>query len=401
MRLAILTTHPIQYQAPWFRALARHPRLELEVLFCHRATPQDQAAAGFGVPFDWDVPLLDGYPHRFLLNAAKRPGVTSFWGLDTPEIAGLVSRGQYDAVLVNGWHYKAAWQAIAACWRTKTPLLVRGDSQLAAQSSPVKKVVKRLFYPRFIRRFDACLAVGERSREYFLHYGARPERIFLVPHVVDAQRMLDACSRLRARRPELRRRWGLAEEAVVFLFIGKFIEKKRPIDFVVALTDAHRRNPRVAGLMVGDGPLRTLCEAFVREHRSPVVFAGFLNQSEIALAYLAADAIVLPSGSETWGIVVNEAMVCGRPAFVSDRVGCGPDLVLPGKTGAVYPFGDAAALARLILRYSENPSRLTEMGRAARARVLSRNSVDAAVQGVVSALEAVGRPARGATPAMS
>ena len=72
-RLAIVSTHPIQYQSPWYRAMAREPDLELEVLFCHQETAKDQARAGFGVEFAWDLPLLDGYPHRFLKNVAREP----------------------------------------------------------------------------------------------------------------------------------------------------------------------------------------------------------------------------------------------------------------------------------------------------------------------------------------
>src|SRR6266478_9432078 len=85
-RLVILSTHPIQYHSPWFRALAKHPEIELEVWFCHNATPREQAEAGFGIEFDWDVSLLDGYPYRFLKNVAARPGVNSYAGLETPEL---------------------------------------------------------------------------------------------------------------------------------------------------------------------------------------------------------------------------------------------------------------------------------------------------------------------------
>src|SRR5438034_997118 len=126
-RLAIMTTHPIQYHAPWFRALSAHPEIDLEVFFCHKATPKEQAEAGFGVEFDWDVSLLEGYPHRFLKNVAARPGVNGFRGLDTPEIAELVHRKSFDVLLINGWHYQSAWQAIFACWRAKMPVMVRSD----------------------------------------------------------------------------------------------------------------------------------------------------------------------------------------------------------------------------------------------------------------------------------
>ena len=61
-KLAVISTHPIQYHSAWYRAMASHPELDLRVYYCHQATPQEQANAGFGVEFDWDVPLLEGYP---------------------------------------------------------------------------------------------------------------------------------------------------------------------------------------------------------------------------------------------------------------------------------------------------------------------------------------------------
>src|SRR6267142_2708255 len=98
-RLAILTTHPIQYQAAWFRALASHEQIELNVLFCRKATSKEQAAAGFGVEFDWDTSLLEGYPHQFLRNIARQPGIAGFSGLDTPEVKDVIARGSFDAVM--------------------------------------------------------------------------------------------------------------------------------------------------------------------------------------------------------------------------------------------------------------------------------------------------------------
>src|SRR5882724_392777 len=89
-RLAIISTHPIQYHGPWFRALASKPELSIEVLYCHRATAREQSDAGFGVKFDWDVSLLDGYPHRFLRNVARTPTISGFNGLDTPEIKDII-----------------------------------------------------------------------------------------------------------------------------------------------------------------------------------------------------------------------------------------------------------------------------------------------------------------------
>jgi len=388
-RLAIIATHPIQYHAPWFRALAERPEIDLDVFYCHRATPQEQAGAGFNVEFDWDVSLLDGYAHRFLRNVARKPSLNGFTGLDTPEISDIVKAKHFDAVIVNGWNYKSAWQTMRACWRTKTPVMVRSDSHLLSARSPAKRLAKLPLYRWFIPKLDACLPVGKWSRDYFLHYGAKPDRVFVVPHVVDVKFFRSEAQRLQVERSKLRQKWMLDEDAMVFLFVGKFIPKKRPLDFVSAIANANSNGTRIMGLMVGDGPLRITCNQAVENTNTPIRFTGFLNQSEISQAYAVADALVLPSdGGETWGMVVNEAMASGLPCFVSDAVGCGPDMIAPGQTGDIFALGDINRLASLLTFYAERSDGLTRMGETAKCKI-NEYSISAAVEGVMHAIRAV------------
>ena len=365
VRLAIVATHPVQYQAPWFARLAADPALDLTVYYGHRPTPEEHAAAGFGVPFEWDRPLLDGYRAAFLRNAARRPSLTRFFGVDTPEIGTRLSRATCDAVLVMGWHFLGAWQAFQACRRAGLPVLVRSDSHLRTRRSALTRGLKRMLYPPFIGRLDACLAVGTWSREYFEHYGASPERVFIVPHSVDP-----ALWESHAPQPRdgLRRRFLLSEDAFVVLFAGKLSGAKRPLDPIAATAMAVRQGVRVELLVVGDGPLRQECEAAAMASGAPVRFAGFLNQSEMQQAYAVSNALVVPS-AETWGLVVNEAMTCGLPCVVSNAVGSWPDLVQPDATGDVFPLGNVEALAARILAWARDPEPVRVMGRRARERI--------------------------------
>jgi len=388
MRLAILSTHPIQYHAQWYRALAEHPAWDVHVYYCHRASPQEQANAGFGVEFDWDVPLLSGYPHTFLQNVADPPYGGRFGGMDTPQIKEIIRQRAYDAVMINGWNYKSAWQAIRSCWESGVKVLVRSDSHLYSPRPLLTRLAKSLVYRQFIPRFDACLAVGRWSRDYFLHYGAQPENVFIVPHAVDNRFFQSQAEALIPGRAELRKQWDLDPQAVIYAFVGKFIPKKRPMDFVRAIERATRETESIQGLMVGDGPLRSECEQFVRTHDIPIRFVGFLNQSQIASAYAVCDALVLPSdGGETWGLVVNEAMACARPCIVSDKVGCGPDLVIPERTGAIFPLGDVEPLAKTMVRMAA-ASQLVAMGIESRRRI-EAYSVPVAVDALVNCLETV------------
>ena len=397
-RVGVLATHPVQYYGAWYRALARC--VDLDVFFAHRPTPRQQGD-GFGVGFQWDVPLLDGYRHRFLRNRARRPDPSAFLGCDTPEIAALVRDGRFDAFVVHGWASRSYWQAIAACRRTGTPVLVRGDSQLRTARSRLRRALKYLLYRGFIPRFDAYLVVGERAREYLAHYGADPRRMFFSPHAVDNRFFGERADAARAHREALRDRWGLPKNAVVFLFSGKLIDKKRPGDFVRAVAAIAGRDREIWGLVVGDGALRGPLEAATGERAAPIRFAGFLNQTAMPEAYAVSDALVLPSdGGETWGLVVNEAMASGLPAVVSDAVGCGPDLVRTGETGQVFPCGDAGALAARLGELAADRAGLAAMGAAARRHVQGY-SLERAAEAVVAAVEIVADRPRRTGPARS
>ncbi len=374
MRVGIVVTHPVQYQAPWFRALAAYPGIALEVLFGHRVTPREQAEAGFGVEFEWDEPLLHGYAWRFLRNSASRPSVNRFSGVDSPEIGAVLRQARFDAVIVSGWHSRLYIRAIQACLRQRIPVLVRSDSHLRASGGGWRRAAKSMLYRPLFRRFDACLAVGTWSREYFLQCGASEDRVFVVPHMVSSR--FAPLGRPRGDGP------------ATFLFAGKLTEWKRPLDFLEALRLAIAQGARVNGMVAGDGPLREACEAFVRRHDLPVVFCGFLNQSLMIEAYGEASALVVPS-RETWGLVVNEAMACGLPVFVSDAVGSHPDLVQEGRNGFVYPHENAAALASKIAAIHD-PETLAQLGEAAWRRHTSVRT--RAVEGVLEALARVRRP---------
>lgn len=384
VRTAIFATHPIQNQAPWFRGLARAPELELEVFF-GMVPDAAQQGVGFGVPFAWDVPLLGGYDHAVLENVARRPGVAAFGGCDTPGVASVLRAWRPDVAILTGWHSKMLVQAWWACVRQGVPRIVRGE----ANALRARPAWKRLAHRCWLAGFDRFLAIGAANREFYLQAGIPASRIHDCPYGVDSERFEAAADALRARRDELRRQWSIPADATCFLFCGKLAAKKRPLDLLAALQRALRAGANAHVLVVGDGELMGAARALAGAEGLPVSFAGFLNQSGIVDAYVAADCLVLPSDAgETWGLVVNEAMACGLPAIVSDRVGCGPDLVLPGVTGAIHPAGDVDALAERLVLLARNPAALRAMGAQARERVRERHSVERAVEGTLAAVRA-------------
>lgn len=342
MRLAVVTSHPVQYYAPLFRELQR--RLTLQVFYGHQAGSADQAQAGFGVGFHWDSDLMSDYPSCFLKNQAKEPGLGHFSGIDTPDIAEQLKLGRFDAILLIGWHKKFLLQALYAAKRLKLPVLVRGDSHLETPRSLVKKLVKQITYPLFLRQFDAALVVGQRNRDYWRHYRYPEGQMFASPHCVDndwfAQRATDTA------RNVLRSQLGIAAEVPVALFAGKLVEFKHPQHLIEAAALVRAKGSALEIVIAGDGPLRSQLNAQAAELGVTLHQLGFCNQSKMPGVYAASDMLVLPSnGSETWGLVANEALACGRSVIVSDVVGCAPDLEQAIGKLASFPFGNISALA--------------------------------------------------------
>jgi len=398
-RLAVVVSHPIQYHAPWYRALANVT--DLTVFFCHKQDAHGQAAAGFSEPFEWDVPLLEGYQSAWLTNCAPAPGVDRFSGCDTPDIGRHLANGRFDACIVSGWYLKSYLQAMRACRAQGIRLLVRGDSHLLERRSRWRALVKHWPYRWMLSRVDGHLCVGQANRDYLRHYGVREERLFNAPHFVDNDRFASGAAAARATgdAERLRSAWGAVAGDTLFLFVGKLTPLKRTRDFVASIANAAARNPRVRGAVIGSGPEEASLQQLAASVNAPVAFHGFVNQSALPACYAAADCLVVPSESESWGLVVNEAMATGLPAIVTERVGCAPDLIEFGETGFTYGAGDLEMLPERLLGMSglllENRSRVTE---AVLARV-SRYTCDRAVEGVLSAVRMTPRPVSGAVVA--
>lgn len=382
MRLAVITTHPIQYQAPWFRELSQHPEVQLKVYFSSLPDASQQGQ-GFGVPFQWDIPLTSGYEWEVLEGSPVHSfGVSKYIRLFR-HITSALKRDKPDCVLLTGWHTPYMWLALFASIWLRIPRMVRGESNALRPRAWWIRLGHRLL----LGRFAACLAIGRSSREFYLQNGVGPDRIFLAPYFIDNDRFVAQSERFQEERNLIRTRWDIPAQSICFLYAGKLIPKKRIFDLLKALRIVCEGTKEIHLLVVGTGELYQAAKQYAQGHQLPVSFAGFLNQSEIAAAYVAGDCLVLPSDyGETWGLVVNEAMACGLPAIVSDRVGCGPDLVENEVTGYTYPFSNIAELADRMLRCVRDRTSLVTMGQQAQELVLRDYSLEKAVKGTLAAL---------------
>ena len=261
-------------------------------------------------------------------------------------------------------------------------MLVRGDSQLATPRSALKRAAKALLYPPLLNLFDAALPVGVRSRAYYRHYGFPESRLFDSPHCIDVDWFAERAT--AENRARMRAAFGIGEAEAVALFAGKLVDFKRPLDAVEACAAAGRSGNAVSLAVAGAGALETALRSRADELGVKLHFFGFQNQSTMPSAYAAADVLILPSDArETWGLVCNEALACGRPIVVSDAVGCAEDLARPS-VGRRYAMGDTEAAGRALRAALDHPPPLQAL-----QQVSSAHSPAAAAAGIVSAFAAV------------
>jgi glycosyltransferase involved in cell wall biosynthesis len=296
----------------------------------------------------------------------------------------VLREGGFDAVLLMGWYLKAFHQALWSARLAGIPVLARGDSQLATPRSPWKRAAKRLAYPLFLRQFSAALVVGQRNRAYWRHYGYPASRVFDSPHCVDTDWFASRAT--QEARAEVRARLGIASTAPVALFAGKLLPNKHPLDVVGGAARCRAMGVPMEVLVAGAGPLQHELQGHAAALNVPLHLLGFCNQSKMPAAYAAADMLVLSSSSETWGLVANEALACGRPVVLSDAVGCATDLVGDGAAGTIFPMGDTEALGHAMAGVAKYPPAL----QAIRSRSESFG-LEAAAQGVVAAVAHVMR----------
>ena len=369
-RVLLLGSHPTQYSSPVFRQLASDPRLEIQVAYCSLHGAKAGYDPGFEREIVWDIPLLDGYAWTELPNRASRPGLDRFWGLVNPGLWKLIRQGNFDAVVIyTGYLYATFWIALAAAKMSGTAIVFGTDSHTldSLKARFWKKTAKRLLWPRLFRLADVAIGQSSGGLALLRSLGLPDSRIGLFPYVVDNERWKRAAA--QANRAEVRAAWGIPADAPIALFSAKLQPWKRPLDLLRAFAKADVKNACL--VFAGDGALRGEVEAETERLglSGRVKLLGFVNQTELPSVYRAADVLVLPSRYEAFGVVVNEAMLCGCVPIVSNRVGAQFDLIEDGRNGFVYPTGDVERLGELLRTLLSNPARIRRMSDAGAAKV--------------------------------
>lgn len=363
-KLAIISSHPIQYNAPLFKALTESGQVQVKVFYTWEQSQLGKKYdPGFGKSIAWDIPLLEGYEYHFTRNIAKEPGSHHFKGIDTPNLVAEVEAWGAEVILVFGWAFKSHLKCLRY-FKGRIPVLFRGDSTLIDQKRGWKAIFGDVILKWVYRHVDVALYVGQHNKQYFLRHGLKERQLVHAPHAIDNDRFsathLGYAEKALAWRKEL----GIRENDLVLLFAGKFEPKKNP-ELVLWLA-AQIDNPRLKIVLVGNGVEEERLKSSAAQD-SRIHFLDFQNQQNMPITYRLGDLFILPSRGpgETWGLAANEAMASGLAVIMSNKTGGGVDLVPKNTTGLLFELNRPADCIRFLENMLADKNELVQLKSAA------------------------------------
>lgn len=392
-KVFVLTSHPVQYQTSLFRALSSHKDVSFSIFFnLDFGVGKKDFDKEFNRHINWGEDVLRGFSYQYLKNYAPSPKPSFFGQMNFGVVRELFS-GKYDAVWINAWSSFTHCLVFLVCALKGIPIILRTEAPLNQEfnKSPFKLFLRKIFFLYVLfPRISAFLYIGEQNKKFYQYYGVPDSKLFFTPYAVDNSYFSQRAQELVSQKDALRSLYAIPSDSIVILCVGKFIQKKRPLDVLRAFHLLHHKN--ISLVFVGEGILRADMEEYISHHKlSNVYIIGFKDQKELPEMYALADVFVLPSESgETWGLVVNEAMNFGLPAIVSDVVGCGLNLIEHNKNGFIFPLGNAKELAACLDSLIIDSEKRISFGERSRS-LIQEYSYDTDIRGIIDSLTYIWR----------
>jgi len=368
LKIRWVTWHPAPYWNARFEDLASRGSIEFEALFLR----------GVSAYHSWGSTTPPAFPFRIVSNKADRGGYRSpSW---RPRgVSAILRRGREIVVVMPYGDATCATAAIVArSLHIPYHLFIANHRFEERHHRPGIEVLKT----RIIQGARGLLASGNLQAEYARRYARSGQPLAVIGNPADTATMRRFAARLVSTRPYLREKRGWTGNLIV-AYVGRLSPEKGLQTLFRAVSEIRSRHEGVRIAIAGTGPeemkLRRLSESL----RVPVEFAGFLNAEDLVRFYAAIDVLVLPSFSEAWGLVLNEAMEFSVPIVVSERVGA-RELCSPGVNGFWFPPGRTRELSKALDRLCD-PELRQRMGQAS-AEMIKEHTIENWSRAVVSAL---------------
>ncbi|MBN8681325.1 MAG: glycosyltransferase family 4 protein [Chitinophagales bacterium] len=390
-QIIFLNTHPIQYFAPLYKKVTSEIKdKNVKVWYCSKHGLEGEIDKQFGVSVKWDLPILEGYQYKFLKNSSWKPSIyNGFWGLFNWEILKLLRKEPKSLIIIHGWNFASSLLSIIGGKLLGHKIAIRGEAPITLERLRSKKsrILKGAFL-RFLSIFvDHFFYIGQNNYEYYISYGISKKKLIFTPYAVDNERFQKEYQKLNLEKMQLRQELKLDPEVIYTLYSGKYIEKKHPMDLLLAITLLQEQGIRIGAVLMGEGALRPQLEAYIREKNlSNIHLTGFINQNHISKYYTASDLFVMCSDEgETWGLSTNEAMNFALPIILYNAVGCCPNLVNDNINGFSVDKHDITQLANAIKQICINHDLRQAQGKNS-LKTINNYSYNQIIDGILLAI---------------
>jgi 1,2-diacylglycerol 3-alpha-glucosyltransferase len=374
-KLVIVTELIAPYRIPVFNALAQRKDVDLHVIFLSETDPTWR---------QWHV-YKNEIEFHYQVLPCWRGRIGKFHALVNRGVLKALNRTLPDVVLCGGYNYLASWQTALWARFHRVPILLWTES--TAQDQRSGRAFVEFLKTRFMRLCHGFVVPGSASAQYLKNHGIAQERIFHAANAVDIELFSEFAQQSRKQESQLRAQLSLPRRYL--LYVGRLVKEKGLFDLLEAYArlDVRLRN-EVGLVLVGDGPDRLeLMRQASRIRPGIVRFAGFVQRDELPRFYALAETLILPTHSDTWGLVVNEAMSCALPIIVTSVAGCARDLVKDGWNGCVVSPADSAQLSTAMARMLADSELRGQMGIRSR-QIIQHYSPLAWSDGIANALSA-------------
>lgn len=372
-RLVIITEIIAPYRIPVFNALARIPRIDPHVIFLADTDPTQRAWKIYREEIRFSYEVLPSWRARLS---------RTLYLLINRGMKSALRRAAPDLIVCGGYNYPSCWQAWLWGRRRNIPVLLWCESTARDRRSHqyLTSYAKR----RFINSCSGFIVPGISSREYLASFGVPDEKIVAAPDAVDNALFFRGADQALADRARVAQELKLPEP--YFLYVGRMVREKGIFDLLAAYEKMSPQARKKFSLVyVGDGPDRAeLLQRAASIEPGNVHWAGFVHREQLPPYYALARALVLPTLSDPWGLVVNEAMACGLPVVVSDSAGCAADLVSDMWNGFVISPGDVTRLSSALDALAADSSLRSTMGQRSCERIAAY-SPEHCAQGIAAA----------------
>ncbi len=375
-RVGVICHSPSTQMSAQYDALADLPEFEIVVLFRNRE--QGNAA--------WTPQCPRRVAYEFLPPPTNALIPGRLRHLFNDDIRPVLERHAFDAMILHGlFDSSAVRQAVRWCLSKGRPYVFRCDANVEKERPLLRRTFHRLMLTQRVKRAAGLLYMGIQNRRYYELFGGRAEQFFLAPWEFDYDNVEQAYREIAPLREPSRQALGLADR-VVIVSVGRLLALKGFDTLVPAVARLAAAGKPVHLLVAGDGPYRGELEALIATHKAPVTLLGNVDRRGVVRVMTAGDVFVLASTQEAWGLVVNEAALCGLPLVCSHAVGAAPDLVLPGENGDIFPAGDVDRLTAILAAMCDDAAGRAAMGRRSQEILHRWRTECRAIDGYAAAL---------------